>query len=203
MVQTSGPHTAGDLPWGSIDMVRKRKPARLRTKAFDRRWHLSRTAAEVGLTELEFAIMRTNEAFGRWQTECLANVSDFSANGPEDALLHLIRMNERPKSIKDLAQLTNRTDIPNLQYSLRKLIKAGLVVRRGSGRTGVTYCVTSTGRKVTDDYAEVRKILLVAAIKSFPELPQKLTDAARTMEVLTGLYEQAARDAATYRRTRR
>jgi predicted MarR family transcription regulator len=184
-------------------MVRKRTLSKLRTKAFDRSWHLSRTPAQVDLTELEFAIMRTNEAFGRWQAECLANVSDFSANGPEDVLLHLIRMNERPKSIKDLAQLTNRTDIPNLQYSLRKLIKAGLVVRRGSGRTGVTYSVTSNGRKTTDDYAEVRKILLVAAIKSFPKLPQKLADATRTLEVLTALYEQASRDAATHRRTRR
>jgi predicted MarR family transcription regulator len=184
-------------------MVRKRTLARLRAKAFDRSWHLSRTPAEVDLTEIEFAIMRTNEAFGRWQTECLANVSDFSASGPENALLHLIRMNERPKTLKDLAQLTNRTDIPNLQYSLRKLIKGGLVVRRGSGRAGVTYSVTSTGRKITDDYAVVRKILLVAAIKSFPELPQKLIDATRTVEVLTGLYEQAARDAATHRRSRR
>jgi predicted MarR family transcription regulator len=183
-------------------MVRKRKLARLETKAFDRSWHLSRIPAEVELTELEFALMRAVEAFGRWQPECLANVSDFPANAPECVLLHLIRMNERPKSIKDLAQLINRTDIPNLQYSLRKLIKGGLVVRRGSGRTGVTYSVTATGRKITDDYAEVRKILLVAAIKSFPGLPQKLTAAARTMEVLTSLYEQAARDAATYRRTR-
>lgn len=184
-------------------MVRKRKLAKLRTKAFDRSWHLAQTPAELDLTEIEFAIMRTHEAFGRWQAECLANVSDFSATGPENALLHIIRMNDRPKTIKDLAHLTNRADIPNLQYSLRKLIKGGLVVRKGSGRAGVTYSVTSTGRKITDDFAEVRKILLVAAIKSFPELPHKLTDTTHTLEVLTGLYEQAARDAATHRRTRR
>jgi predicted MarR family transcription regulator len=112
-------------------------------------------------------------------------------------------MNDRPKTMKDLAHLTNRTDVPNLQYSLRKLIKGGLVVREGSGRAGVTYSVTPIGRRVTDDYAEVRKILLVAPVKSFPELPEKLTDATHTLEVLTGLYEQAARNAATHRRTRR
>jgi len=184
-------------------MVGKRALARLKSKAFDRSWHLSRTPAEVDLTEIEFAILRSNEAFGRWQAECLANVCDFSASGAESVLLHLIRMNERPKTIKDLAQLANRTDIPNLQYSLRKLIKGGLVVRRGSGRTGVTYSVTPTGRKITDDYAEVRKVLLVAAIRSFPELPRRLAAATQTVEILTVLYEQAARDAATHRRTRR
>jgi predicted MarR family transcription regulator len=45
--------------------------------------------------------------------------------------------------------------------------------------------------------------LLVEAIKSFPELPQKLVEATRTLDALSGLYEQAARDAATHRRTRR
>ena len=184
-------------------MVRERKLAKLRTKTFDRSWHLAQTPAEVDLTEIEFAIMRAYESFGRWQAECLANVSDFSATGPENALLHIIRMNDRPKTMKDLAHLTNRTDIPNLQYSLRKLIKGGLVVREGSGRTGVTYSVTPTGRKITDDYADVRKILLLAAVKLFPKLPEKLAETTRTLEVLTGLYEQAARDAATHRRTRR
>lgn len=183
-------------------MARERKPAKLRTKTFDRSWHLAQTQAEVDLTEIEFAIMRAYESFGRWQAECLANVSDFSATGPENALLHIIRMNDRPKTMKDLAHLTNRTDIPNLQYSLRKLIKGGMVIREGSGRTGVTYSVTPIGRKVTDDYAEVRKILLVASVRSSPELPEKLADATRALDVLTGLYEQVARDAATHRRTR-
>ena len=61
-------------------------------------------------------------------------------------MLHIIRMNDRPKTIKDLARLTNRDDVPNIQYSLRKLIGAALVIRKGSGRSGVTYEVTKEGR---------------------------------------------------------
>ncbi|MGN5480329.1 hypothetical protein ACTMU2_36800 [Cupriavidus basilensis] len=30
-------------------------------------------------------------------------------------------MHDRPKTIRDLAQMTNRQDIPNIQYDLRKL----------------------------------------------------------------------------------
>jgi predicted MarR family transcription regulator len=86
----------------------------------------------VEFTELEFALMRTYEGFARWQSECLASVADVAASGPENALLHIIRMNERPKTIKDLARLTNRDDVPNIQYSLRKLIGAGLVERKGT-----------------------------------------------------------------------
>ena len=116
----------------------------------DRGWHLARTPLEIDVAEIEYALMRSYEAFGRWQAECLETVIEFSASGPENALLHIIRMNDRPKSIRDLAQMTNRDDIPNIQYSLRKLVKADLVKRQGSGRAGVTYEVTPLGHRVTE-----------------------------------------------------
>ena len=172
-------------------------------EALDRRWHLARTPVEVDVAEIEYALMRTYESFSRWQTECLSSVIDFAASGPENAMLHIIRMNDRPKTIKDLARLANREDIPNMQYSLRKLIQAGLVVREGSGRSGVTYSVTDLGRDVTDRYADVRSALLVDAIQSVPNFPQRLEDATRTLELLSGIYEHVARVAATHRRTGR
>lgn len=181
-------------------MEKETKIGTRKSEVIDRSWHLARNEVEVDVAEIEYALMRAYEAFGRWQTECLACVVDFSASGPENALLHIIRMNERPKSIKDLARLANREDIPNIQYSLRKLISADLVVREGSGRSGVTYRVTDKGRDVTDRYAEVRASLLVDAIRSVPNFPHRLEDATRTLELLTGIYEQVARVAATHRR---
>lgn len=166
----------------------------------DYRWHLAQSSVEIDTTELEFALMRAFEGFGRWQSECLANVCDLAATGPENALLHIIRMNERPKSIKDLARLTNRDDVPNIQYSLRKLIGAGLVIRKGAGRSGVTYEVTEEGRRVTDDYGRVRRRLLIAAIESVPEFSHRLEEATRTLNLLSGIYEEVARVAATHRR---
>ena len=176
------------------------KPTRAQSDALDRRWHLARTPLEIEVAELEYALMRSFEAFGRWQAECLANVVDFAASGPENALLHIIRMNDRPKSIHDLAHMANREDIPNIQYSLRKLIKGGFVVRNGSGRTGVSYEATPLGREVTDRYADVRAMLLIDAIRRVPELARHLDNAARTLELITGIYAQAARAAATHRR---
>jgi predicted MarR family transcription regulator len=161
--------------------------------ALDRRWHLARTPVEVDLAEAEFALMRAFEAFGRWQAECLGSVVDLAVSGPENAMLHIIRMNERPKSIKDLARLANREDIPNMQYSLRKLIAAGLVQKSGSGRSGVVY-------SVTERYADVRASLLAKAVQSVPELRHRLEDATTTLDLMTGIYEHAALSAATHRR---
>src|SRR3990167_236520 len=147
--------------------------------AVNYRWHLAQSGAEVDTTELEFALMRTFEGFGRWQSECLASVVDLAATGPENAMLHIIRMNERPKSIKELA---------------------GMVIRKGAGRSGVTYEVTERWRQVTDDYGAVRRRLLIAQIEDLPGFSARLADATRTLNLLSGIYEEAARVAATHRR---
>lgn len=171
-----------------------------RVPGFDWHWHLAESPVEVDTTELEFALMRTFEGFGRWQSECLASVCDLAATGPENALLHIIRMNDRPKTIKDLARLTNRDDVPNIQYSLRKLIGAGLVLRKGAGRSGVTYEVTEEGRRVTDDYGALRRRLLLQAVANVPGFSERLAEATRTLNLLSGIYEEISRVAATHRR---
>ena len=168
--------------------------------SIDYRWHLARSPVEIDTTELEFALMRTAEGFARWQSECLAGVVDLAASGPENAMLHIIRMNDRPKTVKELARLANRDDIPNIQYSLRKLVGAGLVVRRGSGRSGVTYEVTPEGHRVTEEYGDLRRRLLIAAVESLPGFAGRLAEATRTLNHLCGIYEEIARVAATHRR---
>ncbi len=166
-------------------MAAKRVKGIEHPEALDRRWHLAQTAIEVDATELEFSLMRTFESFGRLAGGVPARRDRPPASGPENAMLHVIRMNDRPKSVKDLARLTNRDDIPNIQYSLRKLIGAGLVVRSGSGRSGVTYSVTEKGREVTDRYAEIRRALLIAAIEAVPGFETRLAEARRTLELLS------------------
>ena len=171
-----------------------------RSAGLDRRWHLAEAPLEVRLTELEYALMRAFESFGRWQAECLALSSGLQASGPENALLHVVRMNDRPKSVKELARLTNREDIPNIQYGLRKLIKAGLVMREGASRTGVVYSVTDEGRTVTDRYARARRELLVSLLARIGEPEASFTDAAQMLDLVSGIYDRAALTAATHRR---
>jgi predicted MarR family transcription regulator len=90
--------------------------------------------------------------------------------------------------------------VPNIQYSLRKLIGAGLVLRRGSGRAGVSYLVTEEGRRVTDDYGALRRRLLLQAVANVPGFSDRLAEASRTLNLLSGIYEEISRVAATHRR---
>ncbi|MEQ9393925.1 winged helix DNA-binding protein [Haliea sp.] len=167
----------------------------------DRRWHLAETPHEIAVSELEYAILRCNEAFTRWQAECLAAVSGIDVGGSDNALLHVIRMKERAKGVKEIARLMNRDDIPNIQYSLRKLLKAGLIEKsaQSSHRQGVTYHVTDKGHEITELYAGLRRSLLLDFTGTVHEFVPQLTDAARTLDLMSGIYEQAARIAATHR----
>lgn len=169
-------------------------------RGLDFKWHLSSDAVEIATTEMEFALMRTFESFGRWQAECLIAASRLTLSGPENALLHIIRMNDRPKSIKELARLSNRDDIPNIQYSLRKMVSGGLVTKQGTNRTGVTYEATDRGKSVTDTYAEIRRHLLLKELREMPDFAQKLEEVSRTLTILSGIYEEVSRVVATHRR---
>lgn len=63
----------------------------------------------------------------RWQEDCekVANQTDLT--GSELSILHIIRIKDRPKTLNELMRLLNRDGHFNINYSLKKLIKNGLV----------------------------------------------------------------------------
>lgn len=163
----------------------------------DRRWHLATTPHEVTVTELEFALMRVRESFDRWQSECFTASSGLSVSGAENALLHVIRLHDRAKPLKELARLTNRDDIPNLQYALRKLSKLGLI-RQDGGRSNAVYSLTRAGEDLTTRYAVLRRKLFIEFTEAVSDVDARMQQAAQTLNLLSGIYEQAARVAATH-----
>ena len=85
-------------------------------------------------------------------------------------------------------------------YSLRKLFAADLGRREGAGRSGVTHIVTERCRAVTDAYGDLRRRLLIAAVADVPDLAERLHAATQTLNLLSGIYEEVSRVAATHRR---
>ncbi|RMF08970.1 MAG: hypothetical protein D6763_08785 [Alphaproteobacteria bacterium] len=167
----------------------------------DRRWHLAKDAHEVAVTELEYSLIRAAESFRRWQSECLAAVTGMDMSGGDNEILHIIRMKDRPKGVKEIARLMNRDDLPNIQYSIRKLQKAGLIRKTSakSRRKGVTYAATEKGAEVSEQFAQLRSSLLMGFTRNVPNMEHELENASRTLDLMSGIYEQAARTAATHR----
>lgn len=169
-------------------------------KGLDKHWHLATDAFEVGLAELEFSIFRVAAAFERWQSDCLGCCFGQSFSGTDTAVLHVIRMHERPKSISEICRLLNRDDQSNLQYGVRKLLKAGLIEKTqdATSKRDVTYRVSQLGAQVTDNYARFRKELLLTMTRQTAGA-SNFDAVANTLNLMSAMYDQASCVAATHR----
>lgn len=163
-----------------------------------RNWHLAKDKSELHVTELEFAFMRVSEAFARWvaAADQVVGLSDLKHS--EHVILHVIRMQNRPKSGATIARLLNRDDLPNIQYNLRKLESLGLIEKHKetSGKV-LTYSVTAAGERMTNEYSLLRSKLLIANIRSLNDFDQRVEDATQLLSILTGIYEESARSCAS------
>lgn len=165
-----------------------------------RSWHLAKNDMEYKATEFEWALIRFHEAFSRFvlTTGMVTIVADVDIKYEEHVILHVIRMQGRPKNSAIIARLLNRSDIPNIQYSLRKLETAGLVLKEKDRNSKTySYSVTEQGIKLTDEYHRVRQEILFGRLAEIAEIDEKFDKCTRLLSLLTGIYEEAARNAAT------
>lgn len=168
---------------------------------YQQEWHLANTDFEFKATEFELAFIRFNEAFSRYvlSVGTITMDSNVEIKYQEIIILHVVRMLDRPKSGAMIARLINRDDIPNIQYSLRKLESAGLIEKQKDRNSKIfSYVATEKGIKVTDEYYELRNKILISRLEDISGASEKFEKGARFLSLMTGIYEEAARDSATF-----
>jgi predicted MarR family transcription regulator len=76
----------------------------------DKKWHLAENEKESELSDFELQLWRVFNGFLTWQEQCeqSANADDLKAY--DLAVLHIIKMQDRPKTIPELCRLLNRED---------------------------------------------------------------------------------------------
>lgn len=158
-------------------------------------WHLGRNQLEMAHTEFQHALICLGEAFYRFAGKNLSLLAgDSNLTGSDSVILHTIHSADRPKSVSELQHFTNRSDTSNIQYSVRKLLSAGLIkqAKKSKGR-GTSYLTTEKGKAIVEEYVKAREELL-AQMQHDPErLIEMLNDASNLMAVLTGLYDRSSR----------
>ena len=157
--------------------------------------HIGQTDIEMALFEFQHAAICYIEAFYRHIEHQLIRITgDPNMSAQDCVILHAIRLGDRPKSIPDIQHFTNRSDIANIQYGVRKLAKAGLVMKaRNQPGRGATYELTRKGRDVTDEYVRARREV-IALLPHAPEaLIAEVGNATRAMLQLTGVYDHVSR----------
>ncbi|WP_353226716.1 winged helix DNA-binding protein [Novosphingobium sp.] len=166
-----------------------------------RNWHLANDETEFKVTEMEFALMRVIEAFARWVAAADEMVGLSDLKHAEHVILHVIRMQNRPKSGATIARLLNRDDLPNIQYSLRKLESAGLIHKnKEAGTKNHTYSITKLGERLTNEYSKLRSEILIRKFRSLTSFDERVEDATELLSIITGIYEESARTSVTLNR---
>ena len=148
------------------------------------------------LSEFEFGLIVAGNAFHRWSTHCMsaAGLKDLT---PLDVLvLHHVTHRARDKRLADICFIMNVEDTHLINYSLKKLLNLGVVVGSKNGKE-VTYASTELGRGHVQRYREIREACLINALKADDGLNRDIGELARLLRVLSGMYDQAARAAAS------
>ena len=160
---------------------------------------VSEGAAE--LSEFEYGLIVAGNAFDRWMVRCMAAAGAGDLGALDVMVLHSVNHRARDKKLADICFVLNVEDSHTVAYALRKLAKAGLVAARRGGKETL-YATTKEGRAACERYRRVREDCLVAALGAFAggpadDLNRQIGTAADLLRALSGLYDQAARAAAS------
>ncbi|AZV40524.1 MULTISPECIES: winged helix DNA-binding protein [Komagataeibacter] len=158
--------------------------------------HLASPGQE-DVSEFEFALTVVNHAFQRWVARGMASAG-LPELSPLDALiLHSANHRNRSKSISDLMFTLNLPERHYLNYAMKKLDELGLIVRTRRGKE-VFVGATKKGQEYCEKYARIRRICLLELMPADRQVGDvAIEDVAKALRVLTGLYEQASRSAAS------
>ncbi len=167
--------------------------------SIDKTWHLADSEEEISWTEFELQLWRVYYAFERWQIECEKVSNGLKLSVDELAVLHIIRMNERSKTIAEIGRLLNRVDPFNINYIIKNLIKRGLVKKdeESSGQQ-LLYTTTEAGIENTNAYRKARKNIL------FSEFLQevkntKIKEILKRLTKVKNIYDEAYQVASSYK----
>ncbi len=150
-------------------------------------WHLS---------EFEYGMIIAGNAFQRWMMRCMsaAGHTDFS---PLDVLvLHNVNHRQREKRLVDICFVLHIEDHHTVNYSLKKLVKLQLVEKAKRGKE-IFYSTTEEGAEVCRRYREIRERCLTSVYRSLEQEGDEVSEAASLLRLLSGLYDQASRAAAS------
>ena len=149
------------------------------------------------ISELEYGLTLANNAFHRWVVRAMAASGHPELSALEVLILHIVFHRDRPKTLADICLVLNIEDTHTVNYAIRKLAKAGLVVEGRQGKEK-NVAATETGAEACTRYREIREGLLLNTITEMGVEPEQISRLSALLRLMSGQYDQAARAATTY-----
>ena len=149
------------------------------------------------LSEVEYGIILSGNAMQRWVVRCMVAAGAPKELNFTDALaLHNLHSRQRAKRLADICFTLNIEDSHTVGYALRKLAKLDLISSHKQGKE-TFFEATDKGSAICERYREIRQQCLVGALGDINKDDSELHELARLLRTLSGLYDQAARAAAS------
>lgn len=148
------------------------------------------------LSEFEYGLIIAYNAFSRWMIRCMSAAGhvDFS---PLDVLvLHNVNHRKREKRLIDICFVLHVEDQHTVNYSLKKLVKAGLVDREKRGKE-IFYFATKEGQAACEQYRQVREKCLTSSYRAMDKEGAEMSQSAALLRLMSGVYDQASRAASS------
>ncbi len=174
----------------ATNMAKRKKPAKTASIP-----PLAQTDHEKVFFDFEQALICASEAFYRFAGAILGEKGRAkNLNGQENVILQQLMFTDRPRGVTDLSRFANRDDLANIQYSLRKLVNAGVVEKApGSTNRDTKYRPTALGRALTRDMVALRREHLIQPSHNIKDIDRHLRVATTALSLLTGLYDHVSR----------
>ncbi len=157
--------------------------------------HLAGNPREFAVTEFEQGLICAAEAFFRFYGALLGREGRMRGiSGQDNVVLQQILAASRPLSVADIARFANRDDIANIQYSLKKLLRAGLIEKAGRTSARETgYVVTDLARKWTAAFLRLRRELFTDPSAQILDFDAQLATCGKLLNTIAGFYDHGTR----------
>lgn len=157
--------------------------------------HLSNNHVS-SLSEIEFGLIIAGSAFNRWMVHCVSAAGIDDLGALDVLVMHTVNHRKKPKKLADICLVLHIEDSYTATYAIKKLEKHGLVSSRKKGKEKYIE-ITPKGAEVCDKYRKIREACLLPSMDATGKNNSELADIASVLRLLSGLYDQAARSAAS------
>lgn len=157
--------------------------------------HLAQTPREFAITEFEQGLICAAESFFRFYGALLGRRGrEHKLSGQDNVILQQILAASRPLAVTDIARFANRDDIANIQYSLKKLLKADLIRKAPhSSAREVSYVATTRAQEWTSQFLALRRQLFTDPSAQILNFQEQLALCSKLLNTIAGFYDHGTR----------
>lgn len=134
--------------------------------------HLGENEETLSILELGLCLIHAYQKLKFYLEEAEKISSGVKLNINEIVILHIIRIQKKPKSVTVINLLADFYDEYTIAYTIKKLIKFKLIKKLSSKEenNGTSYQITEEGIKHTDAYTVLRRKTLFSAFAEDKEI---------------------------------